>query len=117
MGYYGLPLELVEKWLGMRLPAEEQWSSDKHSGGISITENNMVATHSGNYNIRGLECEWVSGARLYGGRDHVLITLRVQQRGLIIYVGVDTQDPANRNFYGVQNLSGNNKCKCVCRTS
>lgn len=90
--YYGLPVELVEKWLGRRLrPPAERFSGEDHSDGIALAEENIVASHG-----PGVECnyDWVMGDNSYGGQDHVVITMRIERVGKWAMLGIIGQRPA-----------------------
>lgn len=91
--YYGLPCELVEKWLGRGLRSE-RFSCEDHSDGVAVTEEGMVATHTSNY------CDdWALGVNMYGGQDHVAITLRIEQYTGWMYFGVIGQRPVSRESH------------------
>lgn len=92
--YYGLPVESVEKWLGRGLrTAGEHFSSEDHTEGIVVANDQMVAKHTSQVG----KYQWVLGANLYGGQDHVVITMRIERAGAYTLFGILGERPALDN--------------------
>lgn len=101
--YYCLPAELVDRCLVKAvLPAPvrhagEQFSSTDHSESIAVIQNSMVARHT---LLEQDAPEWVLGANWYGGQDHVLITISIDQLDSIAHFGVIGRRPVEESYYG-----------------
>lgn len=93
--YYSLPAEIVERFLGGKLgPAGEQFSQESY-GGMVVKDNGRVALypvderdsqeHSSMWDDMG---GWVTGTNVYGGQDHVVITLHIEHAKANMAFGV-----------------------------
>lgn len=105
--YYGLPVKTVEAWLGRK--RAEQWSSVEHSEGITVAEQNMLASRDaaavGNYH-------YAIGANSYGLQEHVLITMRIEEGGQNMLLGVIGQQPASNESFNDPTCIGFDSVTC-----
>lgn len=94
--YYGLPVDMVESWMGhMMSMSSERFSSVDHSAGMSVTDHNLVAAHD----AKEEQDEWAMGERSYSGQDHALITILIEHVGdTLIMFGVISLPPQDRIF-------------------